>query len=265
MSAIIASGIPNTTTDEKVTEFFTFCGKVNSVTVTDKTDTTKTVKVVFENASAVSTAVLLNGAELNGSVIKVSEDPSAPPAYSAPPSAPGAAVTPPATGDIRQEDKPKAAIAAEYLANGYVLSDKLIQKAIDFDGKHGVTNRFKSFLDGIESKYHIKEKKDDFYKEYKVDEKVSKGRQSLDTYLDKLKGQKYGAKVHQFYKDTSKEVKHVHEEARRIADAKVAANATAPAGAPPSATGATVDPTINTISANSTTAQAAGVVPLEKE
>lgn len=38
-----------------------------------------------------------------------------------------------ASADIDQEDKPKAAIAAEYLAHGYVLGDHIIQKAIEVD------------------------------------------------------------------------------------------------------------------------------------
>lgn len=36
-------------------------------------------------------------------------------------------------GDLAQEDKPKAAIVAEYLAHGYALGDHIVQKAIDLD------------------------------------------------------------------------------------------------------------------------------------
>lgn len=36
-------------------------------------------------------------------------------------------------GDVPQEDKPRTAIVAEYLAHGYVLSDPIIQKAVAFD------------------------------------------------------------------------------------------------------------------------------------
>lgn len=38
-----------------------------------------------------------------------------------------------AHGDVPQEDKPRTAIVAEYLAHGYVLSDPIIQKAVAFD------------------------------------------------------------------------------------------------------------------------------------
>lgn len=34
---------------------------------------------------------------------------------------------------INQEDKPRSGIAAEYLAKGYVLSDNILERAIEMD------------------------------------------------------------------------------------------------------------------------------------
>lgn len=54
----------------------------------------------------------------------------------------------PSTGDhpIDQTDKPRAGIAAEYLAKGYVLSDQILQRAIDLDQKQGISTRFLNYL-----------------------------------------------------------------------------------------------------------------------
>ena len=69
------------------------------------------------------------------------------------------------TGTISQEDKPRAAIVAEYLAHGYVLSDHVIQQAIDLDRewtdprplaeraeKHGISKNFLDFFNSIDHK-----------------------------------------------------------------------------------------------------------------
>ncbi|GMF56537.1 unnamed protein product [[Candida] boidinii] len=72
---IIASGIPSFVTDSKIEEFFSFCGKIKSIKQVDSSSgadsKTKEIQVEFNNSSAVSTALLLNGAELEGGVVSV--------------------------------------------------------------------------------------------------------------------------------------------------------------------------------------------------
>ena len=51
---------------------------------------------------------------------------------------------------LGQEDKPRTAIVAEYLAHGYALSDDITKRAIDLDQKHGLSNRFKSYLSTLD-------------------------------------------------------------------------------------------------------------------
>lgn len=48
--------------------------------------------------------------------------------------------------DIPQEAKPRTAIVAEYLASGYVLSEPIINRAVAFDQKHGISSRFLEFF-----------------------------------------------------------------------------------------------------------------------
>ncbi|QPG74521.1 hypothetical protein FOA43_001851 [Brettanomyces nanus] len=258
--SIVSSGIPFSTPDEKVEEFFTFCGKVKSIEVIDKNEKSKTVEVEFVNPSAVSTALLLNGAELNGSTIEVKEKTAKksdePPTYSDATKATQSSSS--ESGDIAQEEKPKTTIAAEYLANGYVLSDKLVQGAIEFDKKHGFSGTFRSFLKGVDDKYHLHAKGQEVNTKLGLEEKLDQGRRTLDSYLDKFKKDKYGSKINQFYTNVATDVTQVHEEAKRIA-AEREKKAEGFAGSP------VIDPTINTIGPNSTTAQAAGAVAFEED
>lgn len=74
---------------------------------------------------------MLNGGTLDGSTISVtSQDTAAPSAASAK----AADVhSDKEEHEVEQEDKPHSAIAAEYLAHGYVLTDAAIERAIAAD------------------------------------------------------------------------------------------------------------------------------------
>ncbi|CDK28927.1 unnamed protein product [Kuraishia capsulata CBS 1993] len=236
-TTITASNIPLSVEDAKLQEFFSFCGKLRSITplATDENSKTRSVKVAFESSSALSTALLLNGAELGGNAIKVeSEEPAksseahleqfAPPPRAPPPGYSEADPKHEDGSDVPQELKPKAAILAQYLSSGYVVSDNIVNKAVEFDQKHGLTTGFKNFLSGLDGKYHIQEKNSQLYADadskLKLDDKLSKGKTALETYVDKFKNDKYGSRVHDFYQGIVTDTKQVHEEAKRLADLK---------------------------------------------
>jgi len=73
---------------------------------------------------------MLNGGTLDGSSIHVASDQVLPDE----PDSEGAG--------FEQSDKPRAGIAAEYLARGYVLSDQILQRAIQIDQEQGISTRF---------------------------------------------------------------------------------------------------------------------------
>jgi hypothetical protein len=52
---------------------------------------------------------------------------------------------------IDQTDKPRAGIAAEYLAKGYTLSDSILQRAIELDNQRGISKRFMNYITGLDS------------------------------------------------------------------------------------------------------------------
>ncbi|KAK6201248.1 uncharacterized protein RJT21DRAFT_33840 [Scheffersomyces amazonensis] len=245
MTTIIASGIPSGITQERVEKFFSFCGDISSIKAVSKTPT-QSYEITFASPKALDTALLLNEAELDGTPIKVesgisttsaatsSKDIDAPPQYSV---GDGVAAST-ATGDhkvqhehddISQEEKPKYVIVTQLLANGYTLSDKIINKSIEFDKQKGYSSHFKNFLSGLDEKYiHSKEPESDFNKNLgKAQDKLSNLQNQfakssysskLSKYYDQAAQHPYGVKVHQFYKDFAKDVKSVHEEAKRISE-----------------------------------------------
>lgn len=152
-----------TTTEQHLSDFFTFCGKISSISF-DAPAHTATIH--FEKPQAAKTAVMLNGGTLDGAQISVtsenahleSEDKHDGETHD---------------GSYRQEDKPKAgsafifyiasfysrepnncsfrSVAAEYLAKGYKLSDHILQRAIEYDTKQGISTKFLSYFQTLDT------------------------------------------------------------------------------------------------------------------
>merc|ERR1711964_449553 len=128
--------------------------------------------------------------------------------------------TPSETAMRSHKKKPRARIAAEYIAHGYVLGDQAIQKAIDLDTKHGVSNRFLSTLTNLDQKYHATDKAKSVDQSYGVTQKANNLLTGLTSYFEKAAGTPTGQKLVNFYTQSSKQVQDIHAEARRLADLK---------------------------------------------
>lgn len=234
MSSISVS-VAKSVSPEKLKEFFSFSGTVQSVESAGE----GLYKVKFASPEAVSSALLLNGAELEGAPIKIEGGSDAlvftssiAPTSSTIAAAAGVPIEPvqPAyvehkeadapLADIAQEHKPKSAIVAEYLAQGYALSDKAIDKAIELDKQHGILTKFKSFLAGLDSKYHVQDKAVETNAKYGLDKKFLQGRSDLSSYFNKAIQSPTGSKIHSFYTSIVSDGKEIHNEARRLADLK---------------------------------------------
>lgn len=126
----------------------------------------------------------------------------------------------PAGEHIDQEDKPRSRIVAEYLAHGYVISDKAIEKALALDNQHGVSNRFLSALNNFDSKYKATEKAQAVDAKYGVSEKATAGWGTMNSYFEKALGTPTGQKLRSFYEQGNKQVLDVHNEARHLANLK---------------------------------------------
>ncbi|KAF8513787.1 hypothetical protein JB92DRAFT_3096410 [Gautieria morchelliformis] len=220
--SVKVSNITPSTSEANLKDFFTFCGKITSI---EHDPSSQTATIHFEKASAAKTALMLTGGTLDGSHLTVTSDtvhPDAPdnheehPAEDAP---------------IEQSDKPRAGIAAEYLARGYKLSDSVLQRAIDIDNKQGISKRFMSYISTLDSSLGSRVVGPEKTISGKVQETLTgaqakakevdeqKGISKLATdYYSKALAHPLGQKVLSFYTSTSKQVMDIHEEAKRIAD-----------------------------------------------
>lgn len=258
---IRVSGLAPETTEEKLHDFFSFCGKLLSVKKEGDV-----AEIEFEKLSAMRTSLMLNGGTLDGAHLEVTAVGEEPKAASILPT--GTTGASPIGGDLSQEDKPKAAIVAEYLAHGYVMGDHIVQRAIDFDQKQGISSNVINFFNSIDHNVGKRVVGENQTVSGKIGEQASQviaktkevdqNRGVSSTFKDyytKLIGTPVGQKVHSFYTTTQKQVLDVHEEARRIADEKKQAATVAQPAA--TATGTTAAPAAATTAAPVAAAPAA--------
>lgn len=201
------------TPEKEIREFFSFCGKISNLDV--KTEgTTKEAFVTFEKETAAKTALLLDATRLGASEVKVES------AVAGSSDDDYTHNTDRDSDEITQEDKPRSRIIAEYLAHGYVIGDTAIQRAINLDEKHGVSNRFLTTLQNLDSKYHATDKAKSVDQSYGVTTKASSLLSGLTSYYEKAVGTPTGKKLVNFYTQGQRQVVDIHNEARRLADIK---------------------------------------------
>ncbi|KAJ5281704.1 hypothetical protein N7478_007076 [Penicillium angulare] len=232
-TTIHVSGIAPATAEKDVRDFFSFCGKITSLSITPTTseaDSPKSATVTFEKEAAARTALLLDQTQLGASQVHVE-------AASNIDDLAGATAAQNSEKEaehehIEQEDKPRSRIVAEYLAHGYVVSDGAIQKAIALDQKHGFSSKFTSALANFDKKFNATERARGLDESYQISNKASTGWSSLGSYFEKALEHPTGQKLRDFYIQGDKQVRDIHNEARRLADLKLgrgAENESAPA------------------------------------
>lgn len=173
--------------------------------------------MTFEKETAAKTALLLDNTQLGKSQVHVTS------ASNIDQVAASAGSTNTATeheDHISQDDKPRARVVAEYLAHGYALSDNVIQQAINLDSKHGISSRFTSALQNFDNKYKVTDKAKETDSKYGVSDKAYNAWAGLNSYFEKALDTPTGQKVRDFYAQGDRQVRDVHNEARRLADLK---------------------------------------------
>jgi hypothetical protein len=219
-NTVHVQGISAHTTEKEVRDFFSFCGKITTLSVTpssDAADAPKSATVTFEKETAAKTALLLDKTQLGPSQVHVSTASNLDDIASKAPASTTAAGY---DDDITQEDKPRSRIVAEYLAHGYTISDQAIQNAIALDKKHGFSQRFTTALTGFDSKYKATDKAKSVDASYGITNKATSAWTGLNSYFEKALGTPTGRKVRDFYLQGDKQVRDIHTEARRLADLK---------------------------------------------
>ncbi|KAJ5105565.1 hypothetical protein NUU61_002912 [Penicillium alfredii] len=242
-NTVHVSGIASATSEKEVRDFFSFCGKIVSLTITSisaEADAPKSASVTFEKEAAAKTALLLDQTQLGGSSVHVEAAQNI--EEIAGPQATGAGEAKEEEHDIAQEDKPRSRIIAEYLAHGYVVSDNAIQRAIALDQKHGFSSTFTSTLSNFNQKFNATERARGLDESYQISNKAASGWRGLNSYFEKALGHPSGQKLRDFYVQTDKQVRDIHTEARRLADLKQGKGGETQGIAPPGGEAANVTP-----------------------
>ncbi|KAJ7645655.1 hypothetical protein DFH06DRAFT_1212064 [Mycena polygramma] len=191
---------------KQLEDFFT----IEKIDFSDKEAT-----IHFTKSSAAKTALMLDGGTLDGKQLSVKhldgqdhkDEPDTGP-HSEP------------VHNIEQSDKPRSAVAAEWVAKGYKLSDS---------DTHGISSRFKSYWNTIDTTAGNKMLGADKTISGKVTETLTSATQQARS-IDEQKGYSKIAsdyytkaltlpgaeKVRAFYTSTSKQALDIHEEAMRI-------------------------------------------------
>ncbi|WEW59030.1 Protein vip1 [Emydomyces testavorans] len=221
-TTVHVSNIASATTEKEVRDFFSFCGKITSLSLTPSSgdkDAQQSATVTFEKETAAKTALLLDQTQLGPSSVHVTSARSID-EIAGDKAADASQAKDENSQDLEQEDKPRSRIFAEYLAHGYVISDNAIQRAIEIDKKHGFSNRFHAALANFDKKYHATDKAKGFDESYKITEKAERGWRGLSSYFEKALDTPTGRKIRDFYLNSDKQVRDIHNEARRLADLK---------------------------------------------
>ncbi|MCJ1464822.1 hypothetical protein MMC07_003436 [Pseudocyphellaria aurata] len=219
-TVVHVKNISHQTSEKEVRDFFSFCGKITSLSVTpssEAADSPQSATVTFEKETAAKTALLLDNTQLGHSQVQVS---SAAGIDELAKSGSGPDHSAQDEHDISQEDKPRSRIVAEYLAHGYVISDGAIQRAIALDNKHGVSTRFTNALSQFDNKYKASDKAKGIDASYRITEKANAGWRGMTSYFEKALGTPTGQRLAAFYTQSDKQVRDIHAEARRLADLK---------------------------------------------
>ena len=176
----------------------------------------KSASVTFEKETAAKTALLLDNTQLGPSQVHVTSASSLG-QIAGDKTAAEEAHDP---ENIAQEDKPRSRIAAEYLAHGYVLSDKAIERALALDQQHGVSNRFMGALQSFDSKFKVSERTSQVDQRYGVSNRAQQGWSGLNSYYEQAANTPTGQRLRAFYDSGSKQVLDVHNEAKHLASLK---------------------------------------------
>lgn len=178
----------------------------------------KSATVTFEKETAAKTALLLDNTQLGPAQVHVTSGPSLDQIAAG--KTAGAAEEQHDPENIAQEDKPRSRIVAEYLAHGYVVSDKAIERAIALDQQHGMSNRFLSALQNFDSKLKVTERATQVDQRYGVSNRAQQGWSGLNSYFEQAVNTPTGQRLRAFYDTGSKQVLDVHNEAKHLASLK---------------------------------------------
>ncbi|KAL6705794.1 Protein vip1 [Coniothyrium glycines] len=217
-ATVNVENISTKTSEDEIKSFFSFCGKIHALSVQHHDADTQSATVTFEKPAAAKTALLLDNTQLGPNSVKVTSAKSID--EIAGEKAASAEEAKDGDHHIEQEQKPRARIIAEYLAHGYVISDKAIESALEADKKNGYTQKFLNAINNFDQKTQATQKAQAVDQKLGVTNKAYAAWGGLQSYFDKAASTPTGQKLRAFYEQGNKTVMDVHNEARHLADLK---------------------------------------------
>ncbi|KAJ2162058.1 Protein vip1 [Coemansia sp. RSA 552] len=191
---VVAERIPLSATESTVREFFEFCGPIEQLTLEKVESGHQRALVKFSTAEAAKTALLLGDAQINYETIEVK--PLFPATH--PEAQHSESEHQPATGtrapittspaDANYEGKPALYVAHELLAAGYMLGERVLDRASQFDAKYRVKDRTQTQARSLDNDY----KCSDYLQQW--DDKFKVSNRAKSAY-DKLQSNSLGKKV----------------------------------------------------------------------
>jgi len=229
---IHVANISPQTTQKELTDFFSFCGRITNASLTPSSadpSANQSATITFASPTATKTALLLDQTQLGPSKITVTSaadiDDLASGHVASHADEPNfGADSDPIEKLNNQDAKPRATILAEMLAQGYVIGDTALEKAIAFDKSAGLTSRFYNLLSTLDAKLHATDRAKATDQTYHITDKAANltntATSTFSRYFEKFAGTPTGHKIRAFYEEGEKQVLDVHNEARRLADLK---------------------------------------------
>ncbi|KAL2266037.1 hypothetical protein VTJ83DRAFT_5389 [Remersonia thermophila] len=219
-TTVYVKNIGGQTSDSEIRDFFSFCGKITSINITQEAST-KSATVVFEKDTAARTALLLNHTNLGGNEISVEAEgdlsTTSPPQDS---TAAEPAADRSGSPVLSQEDKPPSRILAEVLAHGYLVAEQGLQTALALDEQHGLSARFVATIRKLDERTHATERARSADESYGLTRKAGTLLTGLGSYFEKARDTPTGKKIVEFYTAKQRQVQDIHNEARRLAELK---------------------------------------------
>ncbi|KAI9249352.1 hypothetical protein EDC94DRAFT_624095 [Helicostylum pulchrum] len=212
---VIVKNISAQSSEKTVREFFLFCGKITEFElITDDDKEHQVALIHFERDSAAKTATLLSNALIDDCHIVATP-------YFESSSEDKEIVEDNST--TSQESKPKSRIAAEILANGYILQDQVVAKGLEYDAKYSFSSRLTGYfttltsnVKSIDEKYRIWDKAVEIDNKFKIQEKVQNAAVTAQSTATAALQSSTGQKVERMASQTFAQIAAVHFEAKQI-------------------------------------------------
>jgi hypothetical protein len=188
-TSVHVTNISSSASEKTVSDFFSFCGKIDKLFLKKEENGTSSAVVQFETESAAKTALLLTNALIVDRPITVvphQVESSQTTGKQSPAHdtnrVPDAHIT---QRDFRVPDdqRTKTSVIASLLAAGYVLGQDTLVKAKDYDEKHSISVQAKVAVEVVKTKVH------EIDTQYGISEKASQLKQQATEQAKKLDDQ----------------------------------------------------------------------------